>query len=85
MSDDYFQRQNEWVAKYDIIPGDQLRITRRADPEERGWPNSWEPSMEESIGRTYQVDYIDKYGIWLEDGFAYPYFILELASEDLWL
>lgn len=64
-----------------IKVGDTVRITGTAESFERGWENSWEPSMTEMVGSTHTVKCIDSvYGISLH-GLGFPYFVLEKVVE----
>lgn len=47
-----------------ILPGDKVRVVRKV-LEEDGWCNGWVDIMDLAIGQVFTVDYVNKYGVYL--------------------
>jgi len=61
-----------------IAVGDKVRVVRAATDCENGWHNNWTESMSESVGTVKKVlEDWDCSGLYLENGFWYPCFVLE--------
>ncbi len=64
-----------------IKVGDKVKVLKCAENLEKGWMNSWEDPMNNSIGKTLKViSDSGECGFELEDNmvnFEYPYFVLE--------
>ena len=75
----YSERAKKWVEANDIKVGDYVKVTRKANEHEHGWQGLWWDNMDESVGKILKVKGIDVYiyTIGLENGFYYPYFVLE--------
>ncbi len=76
--------------KSGIEIGDIVRVMRKAKgpDNETGWIVSWIPSMDEMIGRDSYVGNIfplvgdlNIYGIQLEDGCCYPYYVFSIVMK----
>lgn len=56
--------------------GDTVKVIRDAECFESGWQHVW--IMDETVGKTYKIESIHEYeGIQLENGYSYPFFVLE--------
>ena len=75
----YSERAKKWVEANDIKVGDYVKVTRKANENEHGWKGLWLDDMDESVAKTLMVKNIGiyVYTIGLENGFYYPYFVLE--------
>ena len=74
----YLKGQKEFIEKNSLKVGDTVRILRAAEDDEMGWNNSWMPEMDAFVGGAALVTKLDgEYGIQLQDGMEYPYFVLE--------
>ncbi len=86
--------QKEYMTgqeKSGIEIGDVVRVMRKTKgvDNETGWIVSWVPSMDGMIGRdscvsnifSFPHDNRDVYGIQLEDGCCYPYYVLSIVTK----
>ena len=85
------QEYLEAQAECGIRVGDMVKVVRRAEDHEDGWPNGWVRSddphiddddhMDSAIGKTLGVERISDLGIQLTTApdsiYDYPYFVLE--------
>jgi len=84
-TEDYSERQGDWLMDCKLDVGSKVRVTRRAMNCEGGWNNDWlRHSMDKSIGKELEI--IDtgdgrSCGIRLSDGWWYPYFVLCPAED----
>jgi len=68
--------------------GDRVRITRKAQANERGWDNSWVAEMNKAVGQigtivAISIEFapdieVDVPGIWT---YGYPDFVLKLVRK----
>jgi hypothetical protein len=61
-----------------LKPGDHVTVMRRAESYE-GWPFSWHPVMDRSVGKSLTVRETNDYNpdcVRLSDGYWYPAFVL---------
>jgi hypothetical protein len=79
----YLERQNEWIAQHDLKVGDKVKVLRKAEDYEDGWPTYWGGQTHTmSIGKAYFIQEISlEYGIILDNGWGYPYFVLKPLKE----
>lgn len=70
-------------ARCGIEPGMVVRIARKAETGERGWPNKWASGMDRYVGQTGTVIKVSPLGIKL-DGIPYtfPFFVMEYVEQD---
>ena len=75
----YSERAKKWIEQNDLKEGDYVKVTRKVNDHEDEWQGLWLDYMDESVGKTLKVKDIDTYvyTISLENGFYYPYFVLE--------
>lgn len=75
----YSKRAKKWIEQNDLKEGDYVKVTRKVNDHEDEWQGLWLDHMDESVGKTLKVKDIDTYvyTISLENGFYYPYFVLE--------
>ena len=75
----YSERAKKWIEQNDLKEGDYVKVTRKVNDHEDEWQGLWLDHMDESVGKTLKVKDIDTYvyTISLENGFYYPYFVLE--------
>ena len=75
----YAKRAKKWIEQNDLKEGDYVKVTRKVNDHEDEWQGLWLDYMDESVGKTLKVKDIDTYvyTISLENGFYYPYFVLE--------
>ena len=75
----YKERAKKWIEQNDLKEGDYVKVTRKVNDHEDEWQGLWFCYMDESVGKTLKVKDIDTYfyTIGLENGFYYPYFVLE--------
>lgn len=79
----YAERASKWIEDNDLKVGDYVRVTRRAKTNEGGWAGIWlDGLMAESTGEVLKFEGVRNCNcsILLEDGFYYPYFVLEKAE-----
>jgi len=60
--------------------GDRVRVLRKAEDFELGWPDSWSVYMDDFIGSVHTIQWVSQYGIGLVQGFGrynFPWFVLE--------
>lgn len=86
MKKSYGERQAEWVKKNDLKIGDNVRLIRRAESVEDGWPNVWPDKVDRWIGKILKVKEISCgniscYDFETNDWFNFPYFVLEKIME----
>lgn len=86
MKKSYVDRQAEWVKKNDIKIGDKVRLIRKAESGEDGWPNVWPGKVDEWAGKILKVKEISGgniscYNFEENDWFNFPYFVLEKVIE----
>ena len=75
----YSKRAKKWIEQNDLKEGDYVKVTRKVNDHEDEWQGLWLDYMDESVGKTLKVKgiYTYVYTIGLENGFYYPYFVLE--------
>lgn len=63
--------------------GDLVRVTNTWPSHHDGWENTWTRNMDRSVGEVMKVLKVnsDRKGILLEDGYEYPYQVLELVKK----
>lgn len=81
----YSERAKKWIEQNDLKEGDYVKVTRKVNDHEDEWQGLWLDYIDESVGKTLKVKDIDTYvyTISLENGFYYPYFVLEKTEEPL--
>lgn len=81
----YSERAKKWIEENDLKEGDYVKVTRKVNDHEDEWQGLWLDYIDESVGKTLKVKDIDTYvyTIGLENGFYYPYFVLEKIEEPL--
>ena len=60
--------------------GEMVRVMRKPTEAEctaSAWENYWVGGMEKHIGATMRVKSVNRTGVWLEDDFSYPWWVLE--------
>lgn len=81
----YKERQEKWIADNNIKIGDKVKITRKAKNYENGWDTKWTVPMDKTIGESgIALAFDDEIGIQVEtedEGYWYPYFVLEKVEE----
>lgn len=60
--------------------GDKVYVLREADDGEMGWSLDWHPDMDDMVGKSSTVQYIEGDGVVLEDDYNYPPFVLEKVT-----
>ena len=88
--DDYLIEELHFIEENELRVGDYVRVIRESEPDERGWRNIWNDEMLNTIGDVLQIEEFDSerrgYGIKLENGWWYPYFVLSReVDEDIHL
>lgn len=86
MKKSYIERQDEWIKKNDLKIGDKVRLIRKAESVEDGWPNVWPCAADGWIGNILRVMDIDSQNIVCynpdsDAWFGFPYFVLEKVME----
>lgn len=79
----YKERAKQWIEENGLKEGDYVKVTRKAKDYEDGWGSVWNNSMTKSVCKTLKVKEIllpNEYVI-LENGYSYPYFVLEKTEE----
>ena len=73
--DDYMERQDACG----IEVGDRVKVLRRAESREDGWPDTWEPEMNGMVGMFWTVKAVGEFGVLIgtHGGWNFPYFVLE--------
>jgi len=68
-----------FIKSLGLKEGDKVKILRGSFDGELGWPNSWEPSMNEVVGTIQTIQRITKgFELTFEDiGMAFPAFIVD--------
>lgn len=83
-TEQYIAAQKEFEEKYPV--GTKVRITRTAQKNEDGWDNNWVPNMM-NIGHESTITYYNTIdftsGVRLNDGYNYPFYVLEPVEEEL--
>jgi hypothetical protein len=90
---EYAERQKEWIKKHNLKVGDKVKVLRRAENHKGGWGTYWPCQIDDTVGKTYEVDTISDYSIRLRlnkesGGFSgyfdwwYPYFVLEPVKQE---
>lgn len=80
MSTVYENLQEKWVKENNITKGTKVRVSRSAWADERGWRNNWALPMNHSLGKEMTVaGFHGSLGVELEDGYDYPYYVLEVV------
>ena len=74
-----------WIRDNDVMAGDYVNITRKAQDYENGWDNVWESKMDEYVGKIVKVLRTDIYeeGISLSCSgtcYFFPYFVLKKVN-----
>lgn len=84
MKTPYQEAQEAWIKMVDLKVGDTVKVLTTAKRYQYGWLNSWERSMNLSVGKEFVVwkIYSDA-GIGLSDNLSYPFFVLEKVAEAL--
>ena len=88
MSDYYRENQEERVKENDIHIGDKVKIFRLAKSRENGWNNSWVCGMDQTVGKLGEVKRlvgssgVSIYVPAVNEGWNFPYFVLEKISEE---
>lgn len=82
----YVERQDDWVKKNNIKIGDKVRLIRKAESVEDGWPNVWPDKVDGWVGKILKVKGISGgniscYDFETNDWFNLPYFVLEKIME----
>ena len=57
--------------------GDTVKVLRKAQSKEMGWPTIWDPSMDKMIGNEYTVVEIGDGEYQLDGLYWFPFFVLE--------
>lgn len=61
--------------------GDTVKVLRKAVLDELGWECSWLSLMDDHIGKEFTVSALEgSEGIRLDNGYLYPFFVLEKIS-----
>lgn len=86
MKKSYIERQDEWIKKNDLKIGDKVRLIRKAESVEDGWPNVWPDKVDGWVGKILKVKEISRgniscYDFETNDWFNFPYFVLEKIME----
>lgn len=71
----------KWQIGSGIKAGDTVKVLRKARSYEMGWGNGWSCFMDNSVGKERVVMEVLPDRIQLDDGFSYPYFVLELVKK----
>lgn len=82
--DTYEERAKKWIKENNLKKGDYVKVTRKAEDGDGGWFGIWiDDSMTKSVGKILKSEGAINlnYSIKLEDGFYYPYFVLEKVEE----
>jgi hypothetical protein len=90
MANSYERAQRLWVKKHNLKVGDKVKVLRKAERDEGGWKSFWPWQMDDTVGKTYEVDTISDYSIRLrlnkESGgsllWFYPYTVLEPVKQE---
>lgn len=73
----YADRQAAWVEANGVKVGTRVRVVRKAEDFEGGWPMQWIGWMDRFIEQELDVVAFDEVGFLLGTGHYVPYFILE--------
>lgn len=88
MNETFKEKHAEWVKKNRVTIGDSVRVTRRAEDHENGWPYFWaESPMTSAVGKVGTVTEISDDCIQLsipgiQSDYLYPYFVLEKVDSE---
>lgn len=66
-----------------INVGDTVRVLRKVNGDSMGWVNSWQDEMDELLNpesTAVVVSIDDGHGIKLDNGYQYPFFVLEVVE-----
>lgn len=79
MEAEYIERQYKWIQDNNIQVDSLVQVMFVAEDFENGWLNNWSPLMDEATGKIFTVSTTDEegWGIKLDDGYYYPYFVLK--------
>jgi DNA-directed RNA polymerase subunit H (RpoH/RPB5) len=80
MREQYIKMQAAWVEEVNLKPGDKVKVLRKPESFEFGWPTGWTRSQDGIIGTIQEVLTIDKDDIELGPCYV-PFFILEKVEE----
>ena len=77
--------QEAFAAHLNLKVGDKVKVLRKAESRELGWTDGWLPTMNASVGQTFEVirmGDLHSLGVTLNDrgNYAYPYHVLEVVS-----
>ncbi len=88
-SEKYIKEQEEWIKKYQIKPGDWVKVTKEAASRASGWGAYWVETMSKAVGQSFPVTEINpspSFGVNIKVNgnlYAFPYFVLEpVAAPD---
>lgn len=45
----------KWMAENELVPGDKVKVLRKCESNEAGWPDSWSHSMDKFVGKVCTV------------------------------
>lgn len=77
-ADLYEQTQEQWIEENNVRVGDKVKILRTFEHHEMGVQNSCTREMHKLVGTTSRICAINgRRGITLENGFQWPWFVLE--------
>ncbi len=75
---EYQKQQKKWVKENKVKAGSKVKVLRAAIEGEEGWDNSWQSSMNKSVGEILTIERICE-DIEMVEGYGYPYFVLEIV------
>ena len=78
----YAERAKKWIEQNDLKEGDYVKVLRKAKDFESGWDATWNDLMNKSVCKILKITEVRFCNghIILEDGYRYPYFVLEKSE-----
>lgn len=70
-------------AAWGGMVGDWIKVMRKAEQYEQGWPTSWNPEMDAAVGKSFQIQNRSAPGFQLSNDFWFPYFVLEKTTRPI--
>lgn len=82
----YIAAEKSFIEFFNLKKGDKVKVLRKASHGEMGWGTVWTSGMNETVGEELTIHLFDTdedgNGIYLDSGYWYPFFVLELIRVD---
>ena len=79
----YDKLQETFIKQTGIKVGDTVKVTRVAETGEMGWDVYWNDEMKGNVTQKITEIRGNGNGFRLEDGYVYPFFVLEVVKNPL--